>query len=64
MKFLEIKITKAVLFLTEQELVKALPQELLIEGLRRGKAIMRSRQAKERAQREKHSKGALTDGKN
>jgi len=48
MKFLEIKITKAVLFLTEQELVKALPQELLIEGLRRGKAIMRSRQAKER----------------
>lgn len=53
MKFLEIKITKAVLFLTEQELVNALPKELFFEALRRGKAIMQSRQAKERAGKQK-----------
>lgn len=53
MKLLEIKITKAVLFLTEQELVSALPKELFFEALRRGKAIMRSRQAKERAGKQK-----------
>ncbi len=55
MKFLEIKITKAVLFLTEQELVNALPKELFFEALRRGKAILRARRAEDRAKKSKRS---------
>ena len=50
MKYLEIKITKATLFLTEGELLRALPQELYIEALRRGKGIKRSRLARKRAE--------------
>lgn len=49
MKYLEVKITKATLFLTERELLDALPRELFIEALRRGKGILRYRQAQERA---------------
>ena len=48
-KLLEIKITKATLFLYEQELLKVLPEKVFIQGLKRGKAILRSRQAKERS---------------
>ena len=49
-KLLEIRITKATLFLYETELVNALPKELFTKALGRGKGILRSRQ------REKHIK--------
>lgn len=38
MKYIRIPITKAVLYLTEEELTDSLPRELFKEALRRGKA--------------------------
>ena len=52
MKLAEIKITKAVLYIPEAELMKHLPAEMVKEGLKRGKAIKRSRQRARRAQGE------------
>ena len=48
MKYIEIKVTKAVLYLTEAELMNGLPVETLREALKRGKAFSRSRKAKQR----------------
>lgn len=42
-RLLEIRITKARLFLTERELLNALPPELFKLGIQRGKAILRAR---------------------
>ncbi len=47
-RLVEIKITKATIVLTEAELMRGLPRELLIVGLRRGKAIRRRRRAEAR----------------
>ncbi len=47
-KLLEIKITKATMFIYEQELMKHLPQELIMKGLKRGKGVLRQRQQKSR----------------
>jgi len=46
-KLIEIKITKATLFLTESELLNNLPLNIIELGLKRGKAIKRWR-AKQR----------------
>lgn len=48
-RYLEIKLTKCTLFLTEQELVHLLSRDVDLwqEAIRRGKAILRAR--KERA---------------
>lgn len=43
-RLIEIKIAKAVLFLTERELLDNLPRELLKMALQRGKGITRRRQ--------------------
>ncbi len=43
-QFLEIKLSRCTLFLTEQELFKFLPENILKRGLERGKRIMRRRQ--------------------
>lgn len=49
-KFLEIRLTKCRIFLTEQELTGLLSREpsLWAEALKRGKAISRTRAAAER----------------
>ncbi len=47
-KLIEIKITKATMFVYERELMKHLPPELIMEGLKRGKGILRQRQQKSR----------------
>jgi len=47
-KLIEIKITKASLFLTESELLNNLPPNIIELGLKRGKAIKRWRQAHSR----------------
>ena len=52
MKLAEIKITKAVLYIPEAELMKHLPAEVVKEGLKRGKAIKRSRERAGRTQGE------------
>ncbi len=44
-KLIEIKITKATLFLTQSELVNSLSPELFKLAVKRGKAIKRKRQA-------------------
>jgi len=52
-KYVEIKIQKGVLYLTESELLDHLPRELYMEALRRGKAFQRSKEFKKRqAQRQ------------
>lgn len=48
-KLLEIKITKATLFLTQSELVNSLSPELFETAVKRGKGILRRRQAEARA---------------
>ncbi|HHU87398.1 MAG TPA: hypothetical protein GXZ25_11480 [Peptococcaceae bacterium] len=50
-KLIEIKVTKATLFLTEQELLNCLPPDLLKTALQRGKAIKRRRQHEARLER-------------
>jgi hypothetical protein len=50
-KLIEIKITKATLFLTEQELIKGLSPEALKVALQRGNAIKRRRQHEARLQK-------------
>lgn len=50
-RLIEIPVTKAVLAIYEDELVNALPRDLYIEGLRRGKAIKRRRQYNERLEK-------------
>jgi hypothetical protein len=45
---LEVKITKATLFLTEDELLRSLPPDVLAAALQRGKHILRSRRARQR----------------
>ena len=52
MKLAEIKITKAVLYIPEAELMKHLPAEMVKEGLKRGKAIKRSRERARRAEKQ------------
>lgn len=47
-RLVEIRITKATLFLTERELLDNLPRELLAVGFRRGKSILRRRQMERR----------------
>ena len=44
MALVEIRITKATLYIDEEELWKHLPKEIIAEGLRKGKAIKRSRE--------------------
>ncbi len=51
-KLIEIRITKATLFLTEQELLNSLPPEVLKTALQRGKAILRRRQYENRVTKE------------
>jgi adenylate kinase len=51
-KFIEIKITKATLFLTEKELLRNLPPEVIKTALQRGKAILRRRQYEARVTKE------------
>jgi len=46
MKALRIKLTKCTLILTEQELVKGLPEDLFIKGIKRGKAYQRQERVK------------------
>ncbi|MBT2695589.1 MULTISPECIES: hypothetical protein [Bacillaceae] len=50
MKFIEIKLTKHSIFLTEKEIRTLLSHhpEVYIEGINRGKAFKRSGQMKER----------------
>ena len=55
-KLIEIKITKATLFLYEHEFMKHLPTEMVALGLRRGKWIMRERK---QAAREEEKQTAL-----
>jgi len=50
-KYLEIKVTKATLYLTEQELMTGLPRETLKTALKRGKAFKRSRDHKARGEK-------------
>jgi len=38
-KYITLKLTKMTLLLTEQEIIKALPQSLLLTALQREKAI-------------------------
>ncbi len=57
MKYLEIKITKAALFLTERELLSSLSPELLKKAIVRGKAIKRRRQYEARQQKREGVKG-------
>lgn len=52
MKLAEVKITKAILYIPEAELMKHLPAEMVKEGLKRGKAIKRSRERARRTQGE------------
>jgi hypothetical protein len=57
-KFIEIKMPKYTLFLKPEEisdLVMAHDQELFIEALQRGKAILRARTLQERISRKKES---------
>ena len=51
-KLIEIKVTKATLFLTEKELLRNLPPEVLKTALQRGKAILRRRQYEARVTKE------------
>ena len=51
-KLIEIKVTKATLFLTEKELLRNLPPEVLKTALQRGKAILRRRQYEARLKKE------------
>jgi len=51
-KLIEIRITKATLFLTEQELLHNLPPEVIKTALQRGKAILRRRQYEARVKKE------------
>lgn len=55
MRFIEIKLKKCVVFLTDDELSKLLQSnpELFKEGLKRGKAIKRRRELLKRDKREK-----------
>ena len=46
MKEIMIKLTKCILILTEQELIKGLPDDLFIKGLKRGKAYQRQERVK------------------
>jgi len=52
-RFIRIPITKAVLYLTEEELTGSLPRELFAEALRRGKGIERRRQFEARLEKMK-----------
>ncbi len=54
-RYIEIKLTKHTLFLTEHELVQLLSRDVDLwrEGIRRGKAILRAR--KERAREVKRN---------
>lgn len=52
MKLAEVKITKAILYIPEAELMKHLPTEVVKEGLKRGKAIKRSQQRVNRQRKE------------
>ena len=54
MALVEIRITKATLYIDEAELWKHLPREIIAEGLRKGKAIKRGR---ERLKRESSNNG-------
>ena len=56
-KLIEIKITKATLFLTEKELLSSLSPELLKKAIVRGKAIKRRRQYEARQQKREGVKG-------
>jgi hypothetical protein len=49
-RYIEIKLTKHTLFLTEQELNRLLSHDVDLwqEAIRRGKAILRARQAEQR----------------
>ena len=51
-KLIEIRITKATLFLTEQELLRNLPPEVIKTALQRGKAILRRRKYEARVKKE------------
>ena len=44
MALVEIRITKATLYIEESELWKHLPREIIAEGLRKGKVIKRGRE--------------------
>ena len=48
MSYVEIKITKGLLCLTECELLNGLPPSLVVLGLRRGKIIKRGREMQKR----------------
>ncbi|MBT2679554.1 hypothetical protein J7E38_11110 [Bacillus sp. ISL-35] len=50
MKFIEIKLTKHSIYLTEEEIRRLLSNqpEVYTEGIKRGKAFKRSNQLKER----------------
>lgn len=52
---IEIKVTKASLYLTEKELFDNLPKDLLVTALKRGKAFKRAAAHKRRG-REKHDR--------
>jgi hypothetical protein len=51
MKQIEIKLTKCLLILDEQELLRALPSPLLQNGIRQGKAYKRVSKFNERAEK-------------
>lgn len=61
MKFIEIKLTKCIVFLTENEISKLLQSnpELFMEGIKRGKAIKRKRELSERV-KQKNNKNLFT----
>ena len=52
MKLAEVKITKAILYIPEVELMRYLPTEVVKKGLKRGKAIKRSQQRVNRQRKE------------
>jgi len=57
-ELIEIKLTKATLFLYPSELLNNLPPSVLATAIKRGKAIKRSRQAEDRM--EKYKEGVKT----
>lgn len=54
--WLEIRVPKAVLVLTVSELLRALPQDLLVKAIKRGKRLKRRRRfdAEPAKERDRH----------
>jgi hypothetical protein len=49
-KLIEIRLTKGVMFIPESKLIGVIPSELMIEGLKAGKGIIRNRRFNKRVE--------------